>query len=280
MEKFLELETVKTPLKVANYPYFDWSYKHSINGINLVEIRNSNQAAIGQLDLHQYARRYMGGGEVLNPSNHREPTEEEMDTFQKQMFRGLPFGQIVEQPIGAAMATSAPGVQMFFEPGFDLLRDRCLQSPKSLPTLQMSSARTSFGGWVEPLQLATVNISLFGSCRLWKVLDMFLLKKLETLLAGLECSLGHDGPTQCECFTHAALSRAYTLSDQWLRENNINFTNLMQMPGDIVITFPAAFNFGFNFGFNLNIRSNLLFEQGLPYLETSLYSFSCVVCCV
>lgn len=279
MEKFLKLGKVEIPFNVTNCPYEGWTYKNHIKGINLVNIRKQNETSIFRPNLYQYASKQMNikNFEDLNRFSDKQPTDEELAEFQNQLATGLPSGLFLEQTVDEEMSY-VPGVKIFFQPGIDLLRSHCLNSQYSLPILQMATHHTSFGGYIEPPQFATFNISLFGGGRIWTVIDMFHLKKLEILLSNLEKSEGDkNAPSKVECFQHSAVYRGYTFTDQWLKDNNIKFTSLIQMPGDIVITFPAAFYFGFNLGFNFSIRSNLLFDEGLPYYQTFVQGYSCVV---
>ena len=116
---------------------------------------------------------------------------------------------------------------------------------------------------VEDRQLYSLNILLFGSCKVWYIVRPADGHKVQKLVKEMvKPKLEDQRFENCQDFLQHKL---ILISPEVLTKNGIRFSTVIQKKNEIVCTFPFAFHQGYNEGPNLAEAVNFASERWLEY---------------
>jgi hypothetical protein len=117
-----------------------------------------------------------------------------------------------------------------------------------------------FAFHTEDMNLYSINYLHFGQPKSWYFVSPSDGERFESVMNGYFPHKLRD----CKQYLRHKTSM---LSPSQLKKENISFTRVTQMEGEIVITFPYSYHAGFNHGFNMAESANFASESWVDWGE-------------
>mmetsp|Transcript_2339 Transcript_2339/g.7105 ORF Transcript_2339/g.7105 Transcript_2339/m.7105 type:complete len:460 (+) Transcript_2339:156-1535(+) len=134
----------------------------------------------------------------------------------------------------------------------------------NLPMLYVGHAFSMFGWHIEDNALYSLNYMHKGSAKTWYGVPGHEAQKLEKLAKSL-----FEQKDDLSCRLYQKLSM---ISPNLLLDAGIPVYELVQRPGEFVITMPRSYHSGFSHGFNVGEAVNFALPEWIPYGFSSLES--------
>lgn len=122
---------------------------------------------------------------------------------------------------------------------------------------------TFFCAHTEDSDIASLNILLHGSPKIWYILPNEESQKFEKLFNDL------TGHVKYKCDT-VMRHKCYIIAPWVLVKFGIKFTKHIQLPGEIMFTMYGAYHFGFNCGLNVCESSNVASPKFVEFHSKAL----------
>ena len=127
------------------------------------------------------------------------------------------------------------------------------------PYLYFGMWASAFSAHTEDMNLLSINYLHAGAPKVWYAIAAGEdAKRFEQLCEG------HypQSRTQCPDFLR---HKRCLVSPHRLKKAGIQYTRMVQYPGEAMITFPASYHFGFNTGFNIAEATNFAVPEWVAY---------------
>lgn len=144
----------------------------------------------------------------------------------------------------------------------------------SHPYFYLGFTGAGFGAHFQEMHTMSFDVCLSGQARIVYAISMDCIPKFTAMMSYLETlARNYHAP----CAAHPLQEKNLNFTDQFLKNNKIQFIKQVQIPGDIIITFPYGLHFGYYLGPTVNVASNHVYEHCLPYVHMSVCSWPCMV---
>ena len=239
-------------------PPSDWMVPIDYNNVQ-VKVNNpikqvvSGRAGIYNVNLFELSPMDLNDFKTYDLFNH---CHDNYETREKKFWKSLTTNCDWEDPIYGADFPGSLFNQNNHETSWNLNKiDSLLRLiDDSIPgvnsaMLYIGCWRSMFSYHIEDMNLYSINYLHTGEPKSWYSINSNNKNRFESMA---DSYFGEDKNECNEYLRH----KTKLFSIQKLKENGINYSTALQMPGEFIITLPGAYHAGFNHGYNIAEATN------------------------